>query len=78
MTITKTYLAILKTLFTGTPRTSWETILENVMMDFESYCNDEVSDFISEKYAADSKEMQAEFENFCTFCIDDINEYDVI
>lgn len=78
MTATIKYMEILRALFTGTPRTSWETVLENVMMDFESYAADEVSGFIADKYGPDSPEMQAEFANFCTFCIDDINEYDVL
>lgn len=75
------FMAILTSCFTGTPNTSWETVLENVLMDFEAYSDDECSNFISDQYAEgkiSDTEILSEFEQFCLFAIDDINEYDII
>lgn len=75
------FMTILTSCFTGTPNTSWETVLENVLMDFEAYGDDECSNFISDQYAEgkiSDQDILVEFENFCLFTIHDINEYDVI
>lgn len=75
------FMEILKSCFTGTPHTSWDTILDNVLMDFEAYGDDEISSFLADQYAEgkiDEREILSEFENFCIFAIYDITEYDVV
>ena len=73
----QTAMEILRQCFSGKPNTSWETILDNVLWDFENYCTDEISGFIAEQNL-DESEILSEFEQFCVFTIHDINEYDVI
>lgn len=75
------FMKILVSCFTGTPQTSWDTVLDNVLYDFESYSDDECSSFLADQYAEgkiSDAEILSEFEQFCLFAIDDINEYDVI
>ena len=64
----------------GTPKSSWEDIFENVFDEFTRYADDEVSDFILDKFdngEITADDVDAEFDNFLTFWIDDINEYDI-
>ena len=64
----------------GTPKSSWEDIFENIFDEFTRYADDEVSDFILDKFdngEITADDVDAEFDNFLTFWIDDINEYDI-
>ena len=45
------FMEILKSCFTGTPHTSWDIVLDNVLMDFEAYGDDEISSFLADQYA---------------------------
>lgn len=64
----------------GTPKSSWEDIFENIFDEFTRYADDEVSDFILDKFdngEITADDVDAEFDDFLTFWIDDINEYDI-
>lgn len=72
------FMEILKEYYEGEPKTSWNNVLDGVLFRFESYCDDEVSDWLKEKYesgAVDSDELLWEFEQF-VWTIEDINEFD--
>ena len=74
------YIQRLSDEWEGTPKSSWEDIFENVFDEFTRYADDEVSDFILDKFdngEITADDVDAEFDNFLTFWIDDINEYDI-
>ena len=74
-------MEILREVYTGEPQTGWNNILYGIIADFEAYAEDEVSGFIADKFESgeiDEDEMLYQFEQFITFCIEDISEYDVI
>ena len=78
--------ALAKTLevtFTGSPKTSWNNIAENVYYDFLAYAGDEASNFLIERITDLDGEIMIdraieELDEFITFGLreNDINEYD--
>lgn len=81
MNTTTSLLEILKSAYVGIPETSWENILTNIVDEFKLYCDDEASGFLMDKYISgeiSGEEMLNAFEDYITFGVEDINDYDVI
>lgn len=71
-------MEILKKYYEGEPKTSWDNVLDGVLSWFETYCGDDASNYLEEKYESgkiDTDELLWEFEQFLWF-IEDINEFD--
>lgn len=68
--------------YDGEPSTSWDTIFDNVVDEFERYCDDEASSYgedrtLKEKFDAgvlSEADMLTEFYDFIRFI--DISDYD--
>ena len=72
------FMEILKEYYEGEPKTSWDKVLDKVLCEFELYCDDDVSNWLEERYESgkiDSDELLWEFEQF-VWTIEDINEFD--
>lgn len=72
------FMKLLKENTEGEPRTSWDNVLDGLLMWFEIYCSDETSEFLDEKYNSgeiDDNEILWEFEQFIVYA-EDINDYD--
>ena len=64
--------------YTGTPKTGWDNVYDNVVDEFMRYADDEASEFILEKYESGEytdNDVLDEFDQFLMFR--DLNDYDV-
>lgn len=71
-------MKILKEYYEGEPKTSWDNVLDGVLSWFETYCGDDASNYLEERYESgkiDTDELLWEFEQF-VWVIEDINEFD--
>ena len=60
-------MEILKEYCEGNPKTSWDYVLNGVLCWFESYCDDEASNWLEKRYEngeVDTNELLWEFEQF--------------